>query len=331
MQKLLVLGAGVSGLTTGIMLLEHGYDITIWAKDFPPHTTSNHAGAFWYPYLTSHKDTVVRWAEHTADYVRRELLSDPASGCVTRTTTELFQSTRPEPWWEDAFPSFHHARTALPDGYTDSYQIEGILMDTTIYLDYLVKRFRRAGGRLQERSISSLEEPLAHFDIVVNCTGLGARELCHDDRLYPIRGQMVRVRPNGFDQIIFDDEGPNSLGLIVPRVHDIVLGGTTQENDWNTAVDPADTAAILARCARLSPLFKHVDVIDEFVGLRPARDQVRLEIELRPAGKVIIHNYGHGGAGYTLSWGCAMDVMHLVRAYHKYRPKFVPRASTAQP
>jgi D-amino-acid oxidase len=315
MKNVLVIGAGISGLSTGLLLLRHGYAVTIWAKDFPPNTTSDKAGAFWYPYLCEPKDKAAGWAKVTYDYLQAEMLPYPETGCIARRTTEILAADGGAPWWHDAYPSYKRpSKDVLPRGYTDGYMIDGILMDSSVYLPYLVKLFRQKGGILRRVTIAQLGEPLEYCRVVVNCTGLGARELCNDDQLYPIRGQMIRMRSNAFTQIVADDTGPNSLGLIVPRLHDILLGGTVQPNDWNTAVDPDDTATILKRCAAISPLFKHVDIIDQIVGLRPGRDAVRLEAEELP-DKTIIHNYGHGGSGYTLSWGCAADVLELVKQH----------------
>lgn len=120
------------------------------------------------------------------------------------------------------------------------------------------------------------------------------------------------VKPNGLKQIIADDEAHNRLAYIIPREKDIVLGGSAQVNDWNLEVDPQDTEEILRKAKLLSPLFNDVTILEEKVGLRPGRAEVRVEVE-NLDGKTIIHNYGHGGAGFTLSWGCAQDALELAQ------------------
>lgn len=311
-KEILILGAGVSGLSTGILLLKRGYSVTIWAKDLPPNTTSNKAGAFWYPYLSSPKDKFIKWGKFTLDYLKKELVPDPKSGCVIKTATEVFNEKVGEPWWKEAVDGYRRPKQdELPDGYIDGYQIEAVLMDTTIYMDYLVEMFKNLGGKIVQRTVHNIQEALDEYEIVVNCTGLGSRELFNDNSIYPVRGQIVKVKPNGFDQVIADDEGPNGLAYIIPRINDIVLGGTTQVNDWNLEVDPKDTEEILKRCATIAPVFKNVEIIGESVGLRPVRDEIRLEAE-DYFGKTVIHNYGQGGSGFTLSWGCAQDVVETV-------------------
>src|SRR5205823_5057099 len=98
----------------------------------------------------------------------------------------------------------------------------------------------------------------AQSDIVVNCSGLGARELVADHHLQPAKGQVVRIKHNGFHRVLVDEEGPNSLAYIVPRTHDIVLGGTYEETNESLKVDPDETQAILRRCANLAPTFATV-------------------------------------------------------------------------
>lgn len=311
-NNILILGAGVSGLSTGILLLKKGYSVVIWAKDLPPNTTSNKAAAFWYPYLCNPRDKATKWAKTTLEYLYKEMINDPKSGCITRKVTEVFDEKVDDPWWKDAVSDYKRPTAEeLPKGYIDGYEVEGILMDTTVYMDYILEMFRNLGGTIVQKEVTDIQEPLKQYDVIINCTGLGSRELFHDENVYPVRGQMVKIKPNGFDQVIADDEGHNSLAVIIPRLHDIVLGGTAQKDNWSLEVDPKDTQDILRKCAEINPIFKNVEIIEEYVGLRPGRNEVRLEAE-NYSGKTVIHNYGHGGAGFTLSWGCAQDVVKII-------------------
>lgn len=316
-KHILILGAGVSGLSTGILLLKEGYSVHIWAKDLPPNTTSNIAAAFWYPYLCNPRDKATKWSGFTLKYLKQNALNDKSSGCITRTVTELFEHKVDEPWWRDAVESYSRpTKDELPAGYVDGYQTEAVLMDTTKYVNWLVEQYKRLGGTLEQKEITDVNQALEDCDIVVNCTGLGSRKLFNDEQVYPVRGQVVVVKPNGFERVMADDEGRNSMAVIIPRINDIILGGTVQANNWSTEVDPQDTADILRKAKAISPSFDDVEVIEAKVGLRPARDEVRLEVE-RFGDKSVIHDYGHGGAGFTLSWGCANDVVGLVKELDK--------------
>lgn len=310
----LVLGAGVSGLSTGITLLRAGHEVTIWAKDLPPNTTSNQAAAIWWPYLCYPREKAIPWANYSLHFFKEHLVPDAASGCKLIAVRDLYEWPVSDPWWAGAVDKFSKLDKAkLPAGYVDGYEVETIVIDTSVYMDYLVNWLKRLGGKLIQKDIKGIAEAFEFSDLVVNCTGLGSRDLVDDKSLYPVRGQVVRVKPTGFTDAVFDDEGRNKLAYIVPRTNDVVLGGTAQENDWELAPRPADRAEILRKAPNLNPGFAQVEILSEGVGLRPARPAVRLEAE-RVGDKTMIHNYGHGGAGFTLSWGCAEEVAkHLER------------------
>lgn len=318
-NDVLVLGCGVSGLTTGILLQQQGRRVTIWARDVPPHTTSNIAAAVWYPYRAFPIDRVLIWG--AVAYTRfRELLRTPESGVILENVLDLMPERQTEePWWASSVDGFRHARAdELPAGYGDGFVFDAPVIDTSIYMNYLRARFEAAGGAIVEnRTVNDLAEAFAVCNLVVNCTGLGARELVHDTSLTPSRGQVVRVRHNGFRRVLLDDYGPNQLAYIVPRINDIILGGTAIDGEESTAIDDAETPAIMRRCAGLAPEFSSLtpgDILEVKVGLRPVRPEVRLEIESPAPGRWLVSNYGHGGAGITLSWGCAADVAERIDA-----------------
>lgn len=109
------------------------------------------------------------------------------------------------------------------------------------------------------------------------------------------------------------DEGE---GYIIPQCHSVVLGGTFQLNDWNTNPDENDTKKILRMCSKCLPALKEISDGNVQVGLRPYRDAgVRLEHEKIDGHVDVIHCYGHSGSGVTLSWGCAKDVVDLVKTF----------------
>lgn len=310
-----MLGAGVSGLSSAVLLLQEGFRVHIWARELSPRTTSDVPAAIWYPFLVADAahETVLRWASATDRYLRAHALEDPASGCVVRTVRELFKERVADPWWRDAVESFRRApQDGLPAGYVDGYETDVVLVDSSRYMGWLMHRFELLGGTYEQRDVKVVGEALGRAELLVNCTGLGSRALFGDTTLYPVRGQLVLVRSNGYETVLADLESSNGPAAIVPRLDDIVLGVTVQPDDWNLDIDPADTDAILQRVRELSDAFADVDVIAERVGLRPARPSVRVELEHLDE-QPVIHNYGHGGNGYTLSWGCAQDVVALAR------------------
>jgi D-amino-acid oxidase len=228
---------------------------------------------------------------------------------------EVLSAPGPDPWWAPAVLDFRHAtQEELPDGYRDGYTCTTPVIDTRAYLAYLMRAFTRKGGQIVQRMVTNLAKAFAQAPVVVNCSGLGARELIGDTTLQAARGQVVRIKHNGFQRVIVDETNAHGLTYIVPRLHDIVLGGTYEENNEQLEIDPAETQAIIRRCARLASEFQSTSAADiESVtcGLRPVRPTVRVEAEHVAEDRLLLHNYGHGGAGITLSWGCAAEVVKL--------------------
>jgi len=175
------------------------------------------------------------------------------------------------------------------------------LMDTTRYLPYLRKRF---GGPIVEREIASFRELEA--GVVVNCAGFGARELCGDRELLPGHGIALIANRPSLDHAMASTADPDALLYVIPRERDCILGGY----DKPSPPDDAEADAIFARCRALVPDVATIHATRR--GIRPVRSSVRVELD-EIDGARVIHNYGHGGAGFTVSWGCALRVLELVR------------------
>src|SRR5690242_10566828 len=122
-MDILVIGCGVSGLTSGLRLLEAGHRVTIWAKTLPPDTTSNMAAAVWFPYKAYPIERVIAWGRTTFD-IFKTMLTTENSGIEMIAMCELLPSAD-EPWWQSAVDNFRHASPEeLPAGYTDGYVFE---------------------------------------------------------------------------------------------------------------------------------------------------------------------------------------------------------------
>jgi len=131
----------------------------------------------------------------------------------------------------------------------------------------------------------------------------------NDVNLEPHRGQVAIVpKIDNLNCAIVCDDAP--LMYVIPRKNDCVFGGTNEISD-HLDVDPASTSRIVAECSRVLEI-KNPRVLNERVGLRPFRKSgVRLEAEKLRDGRTAIHNYGHGGSGFTLSWGCAENAFEI--------------------
>jgi D-amino-acid oxidase len=304
-----VVGCGVIGLTAAISLREAGLDARIVTAELPEATTSSVAAAIWYPYKAYPEDRVLSWGSRTYE-VLEELSNHPESGVLMREGVEIWPHQVPDPWWAEAVPHVRRCREdELPPGYQDGHTVVVPIVEMPIYLSYLMDRFAASGGTVQQRTLSSLDEVTSEASVVVNCVGLAARELVGDTSMQPIRGQIVRVRNPGLTRFTLDEENPAGVTYIVPRSKDCILGGTAEENEWDLEPDPQTARGILDRCTRLEPSLAEAEILEHKVGLRPGRPAIRLEREDGPNNTPIVHNYGHGGSGITLSWGCAEEVL----------------------
>ena len=315
-QKVGIVGAGVSGLTCAVVFAERGHRTAIFAEQMGPGTTSAAAAAIWYPYDAGPSGQTITWALETYRTLL-DLARDTPTGVSIielRTFSRTGEIVIPE--W--ALPlGAKRLNSEIPAAFVSGFTLNVPLMDTTIYLDYLARRFREAGGEIHPHGrFAQLEEVDPAFALVINCAGLGARSLVQDSDLEPHRGQVVIVPKIDLRCAVVCDDAP--LMYAIPRALDCVFGGTNQlSDDWT--IDPAATKRIVAECSRLLDLAKP-EVLGERVGLRPfRRSGVRVERTQLRDGRAAIHNYGHGGSGFTLSWGCAEAVTRIAAAESSLR------------
>jgi D-amino-acid oxidase len=296
--RVIVVGAGVIGLSVAVRLRELGVAADVVAREPPQETTSAVAAALWYPYRALPEDRVTAWSARTYDALSA-LAREPGAGVRLRAGLEMMAENAPDPWWGHAVPDLRRT----PEGL----RFTAPVVDMAVHLPWLVTRLWSLGGELALRAVDALDAVEA--DAVVNCTGLGARELAGDDALVAVRGQVVRVQARGVREWRLDQRDPGQPVYVVPREDEVILGGTAEEGVEDPRPDPQITRAILERCERLVPELRGAPVRGVAVGLRPVRPEVRLEADGR-----VVHCYGHGGAGVTLAWGCAVEVAALLGA-----------------
>jgi D-amino-acid oxidase len=303
-QRVIVVGAGVVGLSCAVRLLEAGHRVDVVARDLPLETTSAVAAAIWYPYHALPQERVTAWAARSFS-VFEALAGEPETGVRMVAGTEVLRAPEPDPWWASAVPSLDH-ETSLPEGYAAGWTFVTPLVEMPVYLEWLTLRIVELGGTLTRLNMRDLPRGA---DAVVNCSGLGARLLGADLSVEPASGQVVYVEQFGLDRWWLDGSSSDGPTYVIPRSRDVVVGGTDVEGDWSRTPSPDVAETILDRASRLVPGLATARVIRHKVGLRPVRPSVRLEREGR-----VVHCYGHGGAGVTLSWGCAEEVAALLAA-----------------
>lgn len=306
-----VVGAGVSGLTTAAALVEAGWSVDIVARERHPDTVSVVAAAIWTTTTAEPQVRVRQWALTTRERFAT-IAADSSSGIAPLMQRE-FERVDPGPLWWESTPFVRRLGDhELPPEYAAGFEIDGFIVEPPIYLDWLTSRLVDQGVTITTNAVTSLEDLEA--DVIVNCAGLAARDLVGDDTMFPIRGQVVAVANPGINEGVSDESDADRVAYIYPRSNEVILGGARQIGNEQMVPDDDLTARILSDGARLDPRVSDVEVLDVRVGLRPGRPEVRVEAGVLGDGRPVVHNYGHSGAGFLLSWGCALDVVDLVTA-----------------
>jgi D-amino-acid oxidase len=312
-KRIAVVGAGVAGLTCAVVLRERGYEPVIHAAEPPDRTTSRVAAALWFPYDIQPEDLVERWA--LASYRRFEQLAPVEAAGVSFVdfqSLSRFDDIPVPPWANETGYRLLGAHE-LVEPYRSGFLVHVPLADMRKYLDYLEST--AAAAVQYGHTLDALDELAddGRYAAIVNCSGYGARALVPDPELVAHRGQVVVVPKIESAPAMACVDPP--LIYLLPRADDCVLGGVNEVSD-SRIVDPAATALILERCrtylASLG-LTPPLEVREERVGLRPYRESgVCLRARRLLKGMLVVDNYGHGGCGITVSWGCAEEVVGLL-------------------
>ncbi|MGY2123450.1 FAD-dependent oxidoreductase [Nocardia gipuzkoensis] len=313
-MRIVVLGSGISGLSTAAELLRGGHEVIVVSAEPITATTSFLAAAVWFPTAAGPADRVRAWSETTFEHLAG-LAAAEAPGVRMCASMALYREEPAMPAWARSVRSFRAAdRNELPPGYRFGFRFEVPLVEMPTYLPFLSAQVDAAGARRVLRTVARLGD-LADLapDIVVNCAGLRAAELVGDPEVYPIRGQIVRVANPGLSVSVRDESHPLGRAYVHPRANDCVLGGSLDTGEWDTTPNPDLTRSILRRCRELAPALADSEVLGTVVGLRPGRREVRVELDTTVLpGIPVVHNYGHGGSGITIGHGCALESAALV-------------------
>ncbi|XP_041509981.1 D-aspartate oxidase [Microtus oregoni] len=321
--RIAVVGAGVIGLSTAVCISQMvpGCSITVLSDKFSPDTTSNVAAGILIPH--TYPDTPVptqkQWFTETFQHLSTIAKTAEAADAGVHLVSgwQVFQSVPTEevPFWADVVLGFRKMTEAelkqFPQ-YEFGQAFTTLKCETAAYLPWLEKRLKESGVLLLTRRIEDLWELQPSFDIVVNCSGLGSRQLVGDSMISPVRGQVLQAQAPWVKNFIRDGSG---LTYIYPGTSYVTLGGTRQKGDWNLSPDAELSREIFSRCCALEPSLHRARNLREKVGLRPSRPGVRLQKEILVRGGqrlLVVHNYGHGSGGISVHWGSALEATRLV-------------------
>ncbi len=318
-MSICVVGAGIIGVSTAIRIqqLQPRVKVTLIADKFSPDTTSDVAAGFWRPFFLSdpRENLLNRWGQETFDRIEQLNRENPDFyGVGYCSGYELYDTYEPKPYWSETVRNFRmldkDELNALGYGHSKfGHFFTSVFLESFVYLPVLTDQFQSNGGILQRKHLQSVDEIVGKFDVIVNCSGLGSYDFVGDKSCFPVRGQVYKVKCPGVKHFVVKDD------IYVLYNREIVtIGGTHQEGNWSCEVDTNDSRTIWSGAVELCPQLRKAEILRETAGLRPGRPTVRLELETRRYGSnvtPIVHNYGHGGSGVTLHWGCAGDAAQL--------------------
>lgn len=306
-----VIGAGIMGLTTALGLARAGLEVRVVARDLPPDTSSCAAGAMWGPFGVSRHERAWRWAHATLRELRR-LAAGPTCGVAMVDGLEASRRETEVPPWLQRIGARPCSAADLPAGYRSGWRYTTAVIDMPIYLGHLANELERKDVKIEQGHVADLREIAGMAPVTVNCTGDGARELAGDESLRPVEGRVVVVENPGVERFFADfDEGPE-MTYFIPHGTRLVLGSTFEEQPGPGAGGASPEDGIVRRCAAVEPAIAGAPVLESRRGVRPMRSRIRLETTT-VEGRSVIHNYGHGGGGVSVSWGCAYEVVSLVQ------------------
>ena len=287
-------------------------------------TTTYGSGGLWEPYQIAGtpEEDVNRWGKIAFDHFLDIHHSKDCglAGVQLMNFYQLFKEGEfnQTPSWHDIVLNFQQLssielrKMKLPECYTSAYSFSTIVIEQKYYMSWMMKKLDALGVTFEQRKVAALEE-IVGYDVIINCTGLGAAQLLGDELMYPIRGQVLRIKAPWVKNVWMF--GNNYL---IPNVDSIVVGGTQQKGNWSTTSSIDDTEQIMRNVCALFPSLHDAPVESIWTGLRPGRTPLRLDSDLYTFsnGSImpVIHCYGHGGSGITLAMGCAHDVVfkHLL-------------------
>jgi D-amino-acid oxidase len=355
-MRIVIVGAGVIGLSTAIALREAGYSqVTIVTSETTPNTTSDIAAAIWTPYKVAPQQLADRLALETFVKLNEiiQLDNEKETG-VYNISGYRYDSDINKPSFiegkEDLFQyrlCKHDDKQAFSNPvvtseYSHAHCFVVPMVDTSIYMQYLTQLFtKKYNGTIIKKHLKSIQDITTDYDLIINCAGFGSRQLFNDKNVLAIEGQISLcqlpivnnvTKSDALNRQFYWSFHKHDAGstYILPRLNNIyVLGGTAVSlsdevmDANNPYVCPNTAQDIIQRCKTLIPDPSVLDkgtIATKKTGWRPYRKNgIRLELSMEMKNVPVIHSYGYGGAGITLSWGAANDAVRLVENFKKQK------------
>ncbi|GME76551.1 unnamed protein product [Ambrosiozyma monospora] len=360
MPNVVVIGAGVVGLTSAYELLQAGHEVTVLAKQIPTdfqfatNYTSPFAGAQWASFAQA-GDYDAQQLDMIGFYKFMQLAKTPETGVwnqeyvyyVTERQYKHVGSKVEWPWFLNMpglnYKKFDKSQVPQGLGLEYGFSCDGVVISTTLYMVWLLNENLKTGRfKIQRKSITDLREAInlhhnGKADIIINATGLLARDLVTPEeaaKIHSVRGTTLLVESNAGKQYTVKDHIPEFPGEYLYAMSrqegGTVIGGCFEyDAEDKTTIDPAQKQRYLERVKKYVPHllnFKgELDIVREQVGFRPGRvGGPRIELDQKwthDNGVALIHNYGHEGSGFLASWGSSARVLNATNDFLGFKSK----------
>ncbi|KAF1800359.1 hypothetical protein V8B55DRAFT_1536843 [Mucor lusitanicus] len=334
-KPIVILGAGVIGLSTALQLKQKGYKTVMIVAKYVPgdmciEYTSPFAGAHWRTMAPNNNALLKKFDTITYNRFMELSKSSENPGIMVLPSYDYYDDTElsenVDPWFKDLVQDFEFLteKDNLPHGAKIGHKYNTVLINTPVYIAWLATKFKELGGEIVQRNVGHIDEVfgLARSLFVINCTGLGARFLggVSDKAVFPTRGQTIVVKAPHINRTI-THMGAQGISYVIPRSDGtVILGGTANKHDFNPFPEAHTNKIILEKTFALCPELKEkpLEIVKYNVGLRPSRiGGVRIENEIitsrnKKQRVQVTHAYGHGGFGVQSSWGFAEYIIETM-------------------
>ncbi|KFM58663.1 D-aspartate oxidase, partial [Stegodyphus mimosarum] len=316
-KNIAVIGAGVIGLSTALCLQKEfpSASLSLYADKFNEDTLSAGAGGIFRPELNIDEnfERLSKWCEDSFSHFLELAHSPEASKAGIQLVSGYHLSSNSlqiqNPLLLKLLPECREVQEKelkmFPRHYKYGMFYTTIITDCRYYLPWMKSKFQEANGNIVPKYITNICEIAENHDVVVNCSGLGAKKLLKDNMLIPVRGQTIKVKAPWIKHFYYGDEV-----YVLPGLDYVTLGGVKDHGSYNMNVSSYQKQFIWDKCTELVPSLKRAEVAWDWVGLRPYRPSVRIDANFIPCNgnyKMVVNNYGHGGHGIALSWGTALE------------------------